>query len=94
MLTTKVNQNMLDMTVQHTGELSNLFALAVLNGKSITENIVPGTLLSPLTATERRTTKFFEAAEYDVVTIEPSLTSFTLPTGIGYMQIGTTFIVS
>lgn len=90
----KVNQTMLDMAVQHTGQLDGLFALATLNGKSITAQLEPGTTLLGFASTDRKVSNFFEQSQYDVVTIEPSLTSFTLPTGIGYMQVGSTFIVS
>lgn len=36
------NQSLIDVAVQHTGSAENLFQLAVLNGKSITDDLVPG----------------------------------------------------
>ncbi|MBL0144941.1 MAG: hypothetical protein IPP48_03445 [Chitinophagaceae bacterium] len=94
MLVTKVNQNMLDLTVQHTGDLANLFALAKLNGISINHIPDAGNMLLPVEITEKKTVRFFEQINYDVVTIEPSFTTPIPLTGIGSMQVGTTFIVS
>jgi hypothetical protein len=91
MLTIKPNQNMLDMVVQHSGELANLFLLAQLNGVSITANLTPGNNLKPVPITDKRVVSLFEKIDYDCTTfIKPGINS----RGIGYMKIGATFIVS
>lgn len=81
---------MLDMAVQHTGELDNLFLLALANGKGITDDLVPGQSLQVVAVTDKRVTRVFEKIEYDVITVlKPAL----ILGGIGYMQIGTSFKV-
>lgn len=91
MLPIKQNQTMLDMSVQHTGDLSNLFLLAMANGKSITDDLVPGQELTAVPVTDKRVTRVFDKIEYDVTTaVKPGL----ILGGIGYMQIGTSFKVS
>ena len=90
MLPIKQNQTMVDMVVQHTGELANLFLISLTNGKSITEDLVPGQSLQAVPVTDKRVTRVFEKIEYDVITLlKPGL----ILGGIGYMQIGTSFKV-
>lgn len=91
MLHIKQNQNLLDMTVQYTGELSNLFLLAQLNGLSITADLTPGNNLNEVPVTDKRVSNLFAKIEYDCTTfLRPDLNK----RGIGYMKIGTSFIVS
>ena len=39
------NQSLLDLALQHTGTIESIFELAVLNDKSITDDMVAGTSL-------------------------------------------------
>ena len=39
------NQSLLDLALQHTGTIESIFELAVLNEKSITDDMVAGTSL-------------------------------------------------
>jgi hypothetical protein len=86
----KQNQNLFDATVQHSGALSNLFAVAVANGIGITDALVPGNNLVIPAVTDKAVVKKFLNDFYDIITIEPDV----VQGGIGYMQIGTTFKVS
>lgn len=87
----KQNQTPLDMTVQYTGSLDNLFTVAMANGIGITDDLTPGNSIAEATATDKRVTNLFAKKEYDVTTgLRPILTLG----GIGYMQIGTNFKVS
>ena len=40
------NQSLLDLALQHTGTIESIFELAVLNEKSITDDMVAGVLLN------------------------------------------------
>jgi hypothetical protein len=90
------NQSLLDFTLHHCGKLESLFDLAISNGKSITEELVPGTLLEvPDTVDKAVDIVNF----YKFKNIEPAcgFVGNTLPdvsTGIDYMIIGTDFIVA
>ena len=91
MLTIKQNQNLLDMVVQHTGQLDNLFLLAQLNALSITGDLVAGHQLQEVPVTDKRVVNLFAKKEYDCTTfLKPVFTQG----GIGFMKIGTSFIVS
>jgi hypothetical protein len=87
----KQNQTLFDMTVQYTGTLPNLFALAVDNYVGITDALTPGSSIKEPAVTDRRVVRVFAAFEYDVTTVlRPILTRG----GIGYMGIGLNFKVS
>jgi hypothetical protein len=89
------NQSFADFALHHCGKLESLFDLAISNGKSITEEIAPGTLLEvPDTVNKADEIVNF----YKFKKIEPACgfignTLPDTPTGIDYMIIGTDFIV-
>lgn len=87
----KQDQNMLDMVVQYSGSLDNLFTVALQNSLSATDSLTAGNSLQEMAVTNKRVVNLFARKEYDVNTVlRPILTLG----GIGYMQIGTSFKVS
>jgi hypothetical protein len=90
------NQSFADFALHHCGKLESLFDLAISNGKSITEEIAPGTLLEvPDTINKADDIVSF----YKLKRIEPAC-GFVgdklpiQPEGIDYMIIETDFIVA
>lgn len=84
----KKNQTLLDFATQNGGAVSELFNVAVANGTGITDSVAAGTELAVETA-QKRTSQFYQNNELDITTNEANVQG-----GIGYMQIGTNFIVS
>lgn len=85
----KKNQSLVDFVAQYSGTVDELFTVAVGNGIGITDEVAPGTALV-VAAVELRVTKYFAGSLLDVCTNE------TIPAtlgGIGYMQMGTNFII-
>lgn len=85
----KKYQTLLDFATQQTGSDEGMIATAVANKKSFTGSKQPGEVYSiePIDGT---VTKYFDTNGLDIV----SITAGGLNGGIGYMQIGTNFIVS
>lgn len=89
----KQGQSFLDKAIQLTGSIDNALDLAILNGKSITDQLLVGETILPSIITNKRTTNFYK-------TISEPATNATLneidaldDLGIGAMAIETTFIV-
>jgi hypothetical protein len=83
-------QTLADFACQHGGNIESLLSVAVLNGISPTANVEPGTVLK-LQVIDIRQSQFFLTNKAVDIT---SQGSDTIQGGIGYMQIGTNFIVS
>jgi hypothetical protein len=45
MITVLHNQSLLDLALQHTGSIESIFELAVINGKSVTDDMTAGASL-------------------------------------------------
>ena len=89
----KQGQSLLDKAVQLTGSIQNALDLAILNGKSVTDQLVVGETISPSKITNKRVVNYYK-------TIGEPATNATLQEieslddlGIGAMAIGSTFIV-
>lgn len=91
------NQSLLDLAVQHNGTVMSVFELAIANGFSITEELVPGQYAdvpeSALMDTEL--VGYFKAKKQNMATgFNGSQGENIIPQlGIGQMAIGSTFIV-
>jgi hypothetical protein len=86
----KRDQTALDYTIQNSGTLESLFDVLELNGLGATQDIVPGTLLKA-PVVEKAVINYYKGNPVDIITmIKPD----EMKGGIGYMQIGTSFIVS
>lgn len=84
----KNRQTVVDFTTQNAGDIESLFNVAEANGIGITDDVAPGTLLSVET-TDNKVSGFYEGSELDITTTDKG----AQPGGIGYMQIGSSFII-
>lgn len=90
------SQRMIDIAMQELGDVEKLFDIALLNGKSVTEDTAAGISLlvddydkSKRSIVQVLRRKGFEPASANDLQFPP-----LPPGGIGFMQIGTTFKVS
>ena len=93
-LTVLHNQNLFDVSIQENGNVLTVFELALLNGKSITDNIEPQDKLE----VNNSDLKFVElvdflAAKEQIVATGSVDTLKLQPTGIGYMIVENNFII-
>lgn len=87
-------QSFLDKVLECTGDVENAFAMALLNGISITDDIVVGQEIKPSAITNKYVAEYF-AEQFKPATNLTELQIESIdPGGIGFMAIGTTFIVS
>lgn len=86
----KQRQTVVDFACQYSGTMESLFELALLNGVSLTQDVAPGTALKAVPV-DLKTVDYYAASVLDIVTDK---TVNTMPGGIGYMQIGSSFKVS
>lgn len=95
-VTVLANQSLQDIAVQVCGSVLSVFDLALLNGISVTENLVPGTKLkvpkSEYTDVEKQ--RYFLSRQIATSVSQQQLSLITQPGGIGAMSIGGNFIVS
>ena len=91
------NQSLIDGVIEQTGSLDAVFAIALTNNVSITDNLPAGTsfFMDETTAIDETTVNYFAAKKIKPAT---SLNDFDLTLldqglGIGSMAIGSTFKV-
>ena len=97
MITVLHNQSLLDLALQHTGSIESIFELAVINGKSVTDDMTAGASL----LVEEATTNKDILAYYTAKNIQPA-TAFTKADeqvferleGISIWAINLDFIIS
>lgn len=90
------NQSLLDIAIQHTGDVTNAFALAVANGISVTDDLQPGAdlVIPDDITTDADILNYYSAkglqpaTGYTATAIAPELE------GIGYWIIQKNFKVS
>lgn len=92
------NQSILDVALQHTGDVQNSFEIAVSNGIPVSDVLTPG---DPVEIPEDIVKNANILNEYKAKKIEPATGLLAegnneLPPlkGIGYMQIGNNFKTS
>lgn len=84
-------QNLADITIEYTGELDNLFSVALLNGNiSITDNLNAGTAMRVDDSMDVVNQKNLDY--YVKNNIHPATGDTTGLEGIGYAAIGQTLI--
>lgn len=92
------NQNLLDISIQHTGTVSNCFVIAVVNGLCISDDLIPGQklIIPESVVTDNEILNYYTAKNIQPATAYPlSIDEETEEnSGINYMQIGSTFKVS
>jgi len=87
-------QSFIDKVTQQTGSFENVLEMALLNGKSITEDVVIGDILIASKVTNSYVVNFLNTqnrAPATLAEIKPS--TLPLDVGIGEMAIETSFII-
>ncbi len=90
------NQSFADFALHHCGIIDALFDLAIANGKSITDDINPGTVLE----VPDGATKAEDIVAFYILKKHTPACGFegnklpVKPTGIGYMIVGTDFKIA
>jgi predicted transcriptional regulator len=89
-------QSWFDISIQYTGNIYNAFTIANANNRSLTDIlitdeivIIPDELLL-----SNKAIQYFEARNLKPATGYLGTTSLNIPTGIGYMAVGTDFIIT
>ena len=91
------NQSLLDIAIQHTGSVANVFLIAQANGLAVSDEITPGDeLIVPDTVVLDTDIKTYytSRAIQPATTITEQIAEIVKQRGIGYMQIGRTFKVN
>jgi hypothetical protein len=90
-------QSLFDISIQSTGNVNNTYAIALINGKSLTDNLTIGELIMIPVGLEvaKRELKYLDNLDILPATgITINEESVLIPKlGIGTMVIGSTFIV-
>ena len=90
------NQSLLDLAVQHTGSVENTFALAVVNGLSLTDDLPAGTEINLPDSVNKDSDvlNYYTAKRLQPATAVIILSEAERLEGIGYWVIQTDFKVS
>ncbi len=83
-------QTLVDFTAQYGGTVDELFNVALGNGIGITDDVAPGVEMK-VEAADLAVSKYYAGSSLDITS---NAFAIPIPGGIGYMQIGTNFIVS
>jgi hypothetical protein len=84
-------QNLLDIALQYCGDFASAIEIARLNGLSLTDDIDPGTELALPDVADTRTVANFKSLGIAPAT---AIQEGDLPTGLGYLIIGESFMVN
>ena len=90
------HQSFLDLAIQHTGSVENAFVLALQNGKSLTDDLVAGELLSlENTKNNKDILSYYQSKKLQPATgVSHTGGSSLQLQGIGYWVISNDFKVS
>jgi hypothetical protein len=86
-------QSFLDKVLENTGSIENSFAMALLNGISVTDDVVIGQELKVTSVTSKSIVSIFNENKRPATAITIEQMQEIESKGIGYMRIGSTFIV-
>lgn len=86
-------QNFIDKVLETTGSTENAFEMALLNGMSLTDSVAIGQELQPTRVTRKGMVKLFDSRNRPASAIEKKPGIEPENEGIGFMEIGTTFII-
>ena len=86
-------QSFLNKVVEATGSLDNAFAMGLLNGRSITDEYIVSEALLSTSKTNFGVVAFFRERKPATAITESHKAIIPANGGIGFMKIGTTFIV-
>ena len=84
------SQTLVDVALQTAGSTEALFDVALANGISITDDIVPGNAYAGAEVVDNKVVLLFQGVQKPA----SGITTMIRQGGIGYMQIGNNFIVS
>lgn len=90
---TKQGQSFVDKVIQNTGSLENTLEMALLNGKSITDDLEIGEELKASSVTNKRVVAFFNTTNEPATMISNLQKDEVENLGIGKMAIESTFVV-
>ncbi len=92
------NQSFLDLAIQLHGNVEQAFALALANGFSVTDQIIPGSLIDPSSNRindNPEVVQYFEQRKQKIVTAAKMTEELKpKPSGIGDMSLESDFVVS
>ena len=90
------NQSLLDIAIQHTGSVANVFLIAQANGLAVSDELVAGSELTiPDVENNNDILNYYSSRAIQPATaLTEIVTEIVRQRGIGYMQIGKTFKVS
>ena len=96
MITILHNQSLLDLAVQHTGAVESVFAIAVANGLSLTDDLPAGTEIKLPDSVNKDSDvlNYYTAKRLQPATAVIMLSEEERLEGIGYWVIQTDFKVS
>lgn len=86
------NQSLVDFSIQHCGDATAVFDLAIENNLSITDELESGAELTITSAVEQQIVDFF--ANKNIIPATEEKEEDKPLTGIGYWRIGVDFKVS
>lgn len=88
-------QTLIDLAIQERGTVKAVFEMAVLNGISITDDLIPGNTIDyDVPTVDIEMLAFYTSKQYKPATALDAAALFNAnPSGIDYMIIGTDFIV-
>ena len=91
------NQSLLDIAIQHTGNVLNAFLIAQANGLAVSDELSTGQILIIPETVENNNdilNYYSSRAIQPATALTEIVTEIVRQRGIGYMQIGKTFKVS
>lgn len=86
-------QSFIDKVLETTGSIDNAFAMALLNGMSITDDVVIGQEVKTTGVTLKSVVSIYNEKKRPATAITMEKLQEIESKGIGYMRIGSTFIV-
>jgi len=94
LITVLQGQSLFDIAVQEFGSVEAIHALATLNGLSVTDELVPGTLLQKTIVVDKRIATYYSNKGLMPATAGTADAEVVIQGGLGYMAIGIDFIIS
>jgi hypothetical protein len=81
-----------DVAIKHAGGIESVFELAVINDVSLTENLNPGTILTPTVVTNKRVMNYYERNGLIPASSDTG-SAQVVGRGIGHMTVNIDFII-
>ena len=90
------NQRIIDIAMQELGDVERIFEIAILNGKSITDDFITGDVLvlPDFDSAQTGTISILKTGGLQPASSYDELLSAIPPGGVGFMDVQGSFIVS